>query len=83
MKPIYILTISVAVLVSMTAQAHDPEEHRINTERPDCAALKDMDFSNVDRNDPVMQAMMKKCMNLMHVDHMDEAQTDKKQADEK
>jgi len=54
------------LFVSVSAQAHDPKEHVGNTERPDCAAMKGMDYSKVDNSDPVMQAIMKKCMDDDH-----------------
>jgi len=31
-----------------------------------CEMMKTMDHSKMDMNDPVAQAMMKKCMNKMH-----------------
>ena len=67
MRPCYALMMTVLVLpVSISAQAHDPKEHMGNTERPDCAAIKGMDFSKSNNNDPVMQAIMKKCMGDDH-----------------
>jgi hypothetical protein len=44
------------------AQAHDPSEHTAKMEKPKCEAMKNMDHSKMDVNDPVMMAMMKKCM---------------------
>lgn len=45
--------------------AHDPKEHAkeaaAKNAAPDCAAMKDMDASKMDPNDPVMKAMMAKC----------------------
>ncbi len=41
--------------------AHDPAEHAMTAEAPDCDAMKNMDHSKMDMNDPVMQALMKKC----------------------
>ena len=65
---ITILTLfSIMALVS-TAQAHDPKEHMKDAEKPNCAAMKDMDQSKMDMNDPVTQAMMKQCMESMHAD---------------
>lgn len=58
---ITILTLGVA----FSAQAHDPKEHMEDAEKPDCTAMKNMDHSKMDMNDPVMQAMMKKCMKDM------------------
>lgn len=47
------------------AYAHDPKEHAKEAAAakaaPDCAAMKDMDHSKTDPNDPVMKAMMAKC----------------------
>jgi len=60
-----------AVALSMSAFAHDPSEHMKDGEKPDCGAMEDMDHSKMDMNDPVMQAMMEKCMKQMH--HGDEA----------
>lgn len=57
-----------ALTLTLAVQAHDPKEHMKDAERPDCAAMKDMDHSTMDMNDPVMQAMMKKCMGAMHGD---------------
>ena len=51
-----------ALLLALSAQAHDPKEHMKEAQAPDCAAMKDMDHSKMDMKDPVMQAMMKKCM---------------------
>lgn len=47
------------------AIAHDPAEHAkeaaAKNAPPDCAAMKNMDHSKMDMNDPVMKAMMAKC----------------------
>lgn len=68
-----ILYLSLAVLLislhmTFSAQAHDPKEHMKEAEKPDCAAMKNMDHSKMDMNDPVMQAMMKQCMKDQHQD---------------
>jgi hypothetical protein len=57
-----------AMLLALSAQAHDPKEHMKETQAPDCAVMKDMDHSKMDMKDPVMQAMMQKCMKAMHKD---------------
>lgn len=59
-----------ALLLALSAYAHDPAEHLKDNEgqKPDCTAMKNMDHSNMDREDPVMQAMMQKCMKQMHGD---------------
>ena len=54
---IAISTLAFVVFV----QAHDFEEHVKDAEKPDCAAIKNMDHAKMDMDDPVMQAMMKKC----------------------
>ncbi len=73
------LILSVALptlLFVLSAQAHDAKEHMKDAKNPDCTAMKNMDHSKMDKDDPVMQAMMKKCMNEMH-----EKGEDKKQGD--
>ena len=45
-----------------SVQAHDPSEHTNQMEKPKCEAMKNMDHSKMEANDPVMIAMMKKCM---------------------
>lgn len=49
------------LLMIAPAFAHDPAEHAKAGEAPDCESMKTMDHSKMDMNDPVMQAMMKKC----------------------
>lgn len=56
----YLLLASFFAMSS--AQAHDPSEHTTKTEKPKCEAMKNMDHSKMDMKDPVMMAMMKKCM---------------------
>ncbi len=47
------------------ANAHDPSEHAKESNAakagPDCAAMKAMDHSKMDPNDPVMKAMNARC----------------------
>ena len=57
------------------AWAHSAEEHMKNAEEADCSAMEGMDMSNMDENDPVMQAMMKKCMKQMHASDDGDAST--------
>ncbi|MAS36268.1 MAG: hypothetical protein CL610_19850 [Anaerolineaceae bacterium] len=59
LSPILLLA---ALGVAFSAQAHDPKEHMKDAESPNCAAMKDMDHSKMDMNDPVMQAMVKQCV---------------------
>ncbi len=68
--------IRVAVCGALTilpaiALAHDEAAHAETAEIPDCEAMKTMDHSKMKKDDPVMQAMMKKCMakNDMHSDN--------------
>ena len=44
----HLLIIMLFLWGPFQAQAHDPKEHLVNTEQPDCAALKTMDFSKID-----------------------------------
>ena len=61
-----IQTITYVLLASFfamsSALAHDPALHTKKAEKPKCEAMKNMDHSKMDMNDPVMMAMMKKCM---------------------
>lgn len=50
-----------ALILAFAAEAHDPEEHMKSADKPDCAAMKDMDHAGMDMKDPVMQAMMQQC----------------------
>lgn len=54
-------TLVATLLVSNPALAHDPKLHKDSNEKPNCKAMQDMDHSKMDMDDPVMQAMMKKC----------------------
>jgi len=60
-------TILAAVFLSIAqgAFAHDPAEHAKDAAAakagPNCEAMKMMDHSKMDPNDPVMKAMMAKC----------------------
>ena len=66
MKPIAPLLALTVFTIALSVQAHDPKEHMKDAEKPDCSAMKDMDHSKMDMDDPVIQAMMKKCMKDMH-----------------
>lgn len=61
-RAVSILALSFAM---QTASAHDPREHARESAAakagPDCAAMKQMDASKTDPNDPVMKAMMARC----------------------
>lgn len=60
-----------ATLYSVPSLAHDPKEHQSQSAKPDCAALKNMDSSKMDMNDPVMMALHKKCRKEMAHDELD------------
>jgi hypothetical protein len=64
------LLAATAVLVTVPAMAHDPSEHMDTAEKPDCTAMNDRGHEEMNTNDPVVQAMMKKCMNAMHTQGM-------------
>lgn len=60
------LTLAAALFTfAQVAFAHDPAEHAKEAAEAkkgaNCAAMKDMDMSKMDPNDPVMKAMMAKC----------------------
>ncbi len=69
---------SAALLVmasSFIAAAHDPKEHSTNNEKPDCNAMKGMDHSTMDMNNPVVLAMMQQCQEEMKAKHQNDAAT--------
>lgn len=51
--------------IAQMAAAHDPAEHAKEAAAakagPNCAAMREMDHSKTDPNDPVLKAMMSKC----------------------
>ncbi|EGG93740.1 hypothetical protein IMCC1989_813 [gamma proteobacterium IMCC1989] len=56
-----------SILLASNVYAHAPELHKKkNAEKPKCEAMKDMDHSKMDMNDPITQAMMKQCMASEH-----------------
>ncbi|WP_341938009.1 hypothetical protein [Marinimicrobium sp. C2-29] len=66
-KTLLWLTALPALLLALSVQAHEPSEPMEGDEKPNCSKMKDMDHSEMDMDDPVMQAMMEKCKH-----HMDE-----------
>lgn len=66
----------VLIILSGHAYAHDPSEHNEKKENPKCEKMKSMDHSKMTSDDPVMQAMMKKCMKEMESMHHDENQSE-------
>lgn len=66
MKSTFSTTLAVILLsFAQGAFAHDPAEHAKEAAAakagPNCEAMKTMDHSKMDPNDPVMKAMMAKC----------------------
>ncbi|NQZ32283.1 MAG: hypothetical protein HRU06_13505 [Oceanospirillaceae bacterium] len=54
------------VLLTNIAYAHDASKHKkANAEKPKCEAMKNVDHSKMDMNDPVMLAMMAQCTKAM------------------
>jgi len=49
-----------ALILSLSALAHDPKEHEKGA-APDCAAMASMDRSKMNKDDPIMKAMMVRC----------------------
>ena len=66
-----------ALLLALSAQAHEPSKHADGDGKPNCAKMKEMDHSKMDKDDPVMQAMMKKCMKKMHEGETESGKSDK------
>lgn len=60
-----VLAALLSSLFLKVAFAHDPALHMKNAEKPKCEAMKEMDHSKMDANDPVMMALMKKCEKAM------------------
>lgn len=42
-------------------EAHDPAAHTKKIEKPNCETMKDMNTSQMEKNDPVLLAMMSRC----------------------
>lgn len=64
------LLATTILLVTVPAMAHDPSEHMAAAEKPDCTVMDDRGHDGMDTNDPVVQAMMKKCMGSTHKEGM-------------
>jgi len=58
------LSVLIGTLVLMSnAYAHDASMHKkSNAEKPKCESMNNIDHSKMDKNDPIMQAMMQQCM---------------------
>lgn len=69
MKQAKVWLIASMAVLSSPVWGHDAAEHaKKEAHAPDCAAMKTMDHSKMDMKDPLMQAMMQKCMAHMHAD---------------
>ena len=63
-----LLAVTATLAIPFAAEAHDPREHLKDAESPNCIAMRDMEHGKMDADDPVMQAMMKQCMDELHHD---------------
>ena len=63
-KVVKTLAVLIGTLVLMgNAYAHEASMHKKkNAEKPKCEAMNNSDHSKMDKNDPIMQAMMQQCM---------------------
>ena len=59
--PAITLLFAVSLATLNAANAHDPSLHQQEAEGPKCVAMAGLDHSEMDMDDPVMQAMMMKC----------------------
>lgn len=57
------LLAAIILIHTVSVKAH---EHAGAGERPDCAAMQESGSAGMDMNDPIAQAMMKKCMSTKH-----------------
>jgi len=58
--------IGMGLLLPVSGHAHDPSLHTEKSEAPECAALEDMDIDEGNEDDPVVQALKKKCEAALH-----------------
>ena len=80
----------MGVLIIGSTYAHDPSKHTSKSEKPKCETMKNMDYSEMDMNDPVMQAIIKKCQPVQydqgqddqHKDHQNNAGVENKHQNE-
>lgn len=75
MKNIILTFASTLLIITFTisAQAHDPKEHINKGVKPDCSAMENIDREKNGMEDPVMQAIMKQCMQSIPSDEKPEA----------
>ncbi|GLW60500.1 hypothetical protein Hthe01_08490 [Hydrogenophilus thermoluteolus] len=64
------VTVAVLSLSAALVYAHDPSQHHAVTDRekPDCSMMQQM-HSGSDRDDPVVQAMIARCAEMMKEEH--------------
>ena len=72
----------VSLFSIASVHAHDPSEHKTKREKPKCEAMKNMDHSKMDANDPIMMAMMKKCMSEESAENHHDGDTEKNTTDD-
>ena len=72
----YLAVVLLSSLLAGNAAAHDPKLHKQSDEKPNCEAMKDMDHTEMEPDDPVMRAMMLKC------NHQGKGEEDMEQAPE-
>ena len=72
----------VSLFSIASVHAHDPSEHKTKREKPKCEAMKNMDHSKMDANDPIMMAMMKKCMSEEFAENHHDGDTEKNTTDD-
>lgn len=65
-------TLLLSAYASSPLLAHNESQHPVSDEKPNCGAIQNMDHSKMSKNDPVMMAMMKKCMKANAKGHTDE-----------
>ena len=67
MKAIHSLTLSILLASqASSAFAHDAGMHmQDESPAPDCAQMKDMDSKKMDKDDPLMKALMEQCKGSM------------------
>lgn len=65
-----IVSVGIFSILSGLAFAHDPSQHHAaeQNEKPDCSMMERM-HSESSRNDPVMQAMIARCAEMMKEGH--------------
>ncbi len=66
-----ILTFVLFLFFANFVHAHNPAEHSKQSDKPNCAAIKSMNQSKTDKNDPVLMAMMIKCKKAKKSDKAD------------